>query len=61
MHCCLQQERKGLGRPPFFARIYEFAMDTNSPLHDKRVREAVSLAINRQFLTKQESQGIGIP
>ena len=35
--------------------------DTNSPFHDKRVRQAVSLAVNRQFLSQQETQGIGIP
>jgi peptide/nickel transport system substrate-binding protein len=32
----------------------------DSPFHDKRVRQAVSLAVNRQFLAKQETQGIGI-
>ncbi len=35
--------------------------DKDSPFHDKRVREAVSLALNRTFLAKQETQGIGIP
>ncbi len=35
--------------------------EPNSPFHDKRVREAVSLALNRAFLAKQETQGIGIP
>jgi peptide/nickel transport system substrate-binding protein len=35
--------------------------EPDSPFHDKRVRQAVSLAINRQFLAKQESQDIGIP
>jgi peptide/nickel transport system substrate-binding protein len=33
--------------------------EPDSPFHDKRVRQAVSLAINRQFLSQQESQGIG--
>lgn len=33
--------------------------EPDSPFHDKRVRQAVSLALNRQFLSKQESQGIG--
>jgi peptide/nickel transport system substrate-binding protein len=33
--------------------------DTASPFHDKRVRQAISLAINRQFLSQQESEGIG--
>ena len=32
-----------------------------SPFHHKRVRQAVSLAINRQFIVKQETQGIGKP
>jgi len=35
--------------------------EPGSPFHDKRVRQAVSLAINRQFLARQETQGIGIP
>ena len=35
--------------------------ETDSPFHDKRVREAVSLALNRAFLAKQETQDIGIP
>jgi peptide/nickel transport system substrate-binding protein len=35
--------------------------EPDSPFHDKRVRQAVSLAINRQFLVKQETQDIGIP
>ncbi len=35
--------------------------EPDSPFHDKRVRQAVSLAINRQFLARQETQGIGIP
>jgi peptide/nickel transport system substrate-binding protein len=35
--------------------------DKDSPFHDKRVREAVSLALNRTFLAKQETQGIGVP
>jgi peptide/nickel transport system substrate-binding protein len=35
--------------------------EPESQFHDKRVRQAVSLAINRQFLVKQETQGIGIP
>jgi peptide/nickel transport system substrate-binding protein len=35
--------------------------EPGSPFHDKRVRQAVSLAINRQFLGKQETQGIGKP
>ena len=35
--------------------------EPDSPFHDKRVRQAVSLAINRQFLALQETQGSGIP
>jgi peptide/nickel transport system substrate-binding protein len=35
--------------------------EAESPFHDKRVRQAVSLAINRQFLSQRESQGIGVP
>jgi peptide/nickel transport system substrate-binding protein len=35
--------------------------EPDSPFHDKRVRQAVSLALNRQFLVKQETQGIGKP
>jgi peptide/nickel transport system substrate-binding protein len=35
--------------------------DQGSPFRDKRVRQAVSLAINRPFLIKQETQGIGKP
>src|SRR4029453_19352997 len=35
--------------------------EPTSPFHDRRVRQAVSLAINRQFLVKQETRGIGRP
>jgi peptide/nickel transport system substrate-binding protein len=35
--------------------------EPDSPFHDKRVRQAASLAINRQFLVRQETQGLGIP
>ena len=35
--------------------------DPDSPFHDKRVRQAVSLAINREFLIHQETQGLGVP
>ena len=35
--------------------------EQGSPFRDKRVRQAVSLVINRQFLVKQETQGIGKP
>jgi peptide/nickel transport system substrate-binding protein len=33
--------------------------DPASPFHDKRVRQAISLAINREFLSHQESESIG--
>jgi peptide/nickel transport system substrate-binding protein len=35
--------------------------ESSSPFHDRRVRQAVSLAINRPFLVKQENQSIGKP
>jgi peptide/nickel transport system substrate-binding protein len=35
--------------------------EPNSPFHDKRVRQAVSLALNRRFLSHQETEGIGPP
>jgi peptide/nickel transport system substrate-binding protein len=35
--------------------------EKDSPFHDKRVRQAVSLALNRTFLVKQETQGVGKP
>ena len=35
--------------------------EPTSPFHDRRVRQAVSLAINRQFLVQQETRGIGRP
>jgi peptide/nickel transport system substrate-binding protein len=34
--------------------------EEGSPFRDKRVRQAVSLAINRHFLSKRETQGIGM-
>lgn len=34
--------------------------EEGSPFRDKRVRQAVSLAINRKFLSQRESQGIGV-
>jgi peptide/nickel transport system substrate-binding protein len=33
--------------------------EPDSPFHDKRVRQAVSLAINREFLVRQETDGVG--
>jgi peptide/nickel transport system substrate-binding protein len=35
--------------------------DPKSPFHDKRVRQAVSLALDRQFLSDQETAGMSIP
>ncbi|HSF04621.1 MAG TPA: ABC transporter substrate-binding protein [Methylomirabilota bacterium] len=35
--------------------------EPSSPFHDKRVRQAVSLAINRQFLVRQETHSVGKP
>jgi peptide/nickel transport system substrate-binding protein len=35
--------------------------EPDSPFHDKRVRQAISLAINRQFLVHHETQNIGVP
>jgi peptide/nickel transport system substrate-binding protein len=35
--------------------------EPDSPFHDKRVRQAVSLAINRKFLSLQETQGLSVP
>jgi peptide/nickel transport system substrate-binding protein len=35
--------------------------EPDSPFHDKRVRQAISLAINREFLIHQETQGLGAP
>ncbi|MBI3328168.1 MAG: ABC transporter substrate-binding protein [Nitrospinae bacterium] len=35
--------------------------ESESPFHDKRVRQAVSLALNRRFLSQQETEGAGPP
>jgi peptide/nickel transport system substrate-binding protein len=35
--------------------------EPDSPFHDKRMRQAVSLALNRRFLSQQETEGIGPP
>ena len=35
--------------------------EPDSPFRDKRVRQAISLAINREFLVRQETQGVGKP
>lgn len=35
--------------------------EPDNPFHDKRVRQAVSLALDRDFLSATESQGLSIP
>jgi len=35
--------------------------DAASPFHDRRVREAISLALNRPFLAVQGTKGLGMP
>ena len=35
--------------------------EPDNPFHDKRVREAVSLAMDREFLSATETQGLAIP
>ena len=47
-------------RPPFwlFFPGYE---EPDNPFHDKRVREAVSLAMDREFLSATETQGLAVP
>jgi ABC-type transport system substrate-binding protein len=35
--------------------------DPSSPFHDIRVRQAVSLALDRQYLAEQETAGLAIP
>jgi peptide/nickel transport system substrate-binding protein len=35
--------------------------DPKSPFHDKRVREAVSLAINRDLISQQQTDGLAYP
>lgn len=35
--------------------------DPKSPFHDVRVRKAVSLALDRQYLADQETAGLGVP
>ena len=35
--------------------------EPDSPFHDKRVRQAISLALNRRFLSQQETEGVGPP
>lgn len=41
--------------------IFPGYSEPGNPFRDKRVRQAIGLAINRQFLAKQETQGIGKP
>ena len=35
--------------------------EPDNPFHDKRVREAVSLAMDREFLSATETQGLAVP
>ena len=35
--------------------------EPDNPFHDKRVRQAVSLALDRQFLSDTETQGLAVP
>jgi peptide/nickel transport system substrate-binding protein len=41
--------------------IFPGFQEPESPFRDKRVRQAVSLALNRSFLSQQETEGIGPP
>jgi len=54
---------KNLRWVPNFTSVWHLAFpgynEPDSPFHDKRVRQAVSLAINREFLVRQETQGVG--
>ncbi len=45
---------------PFWLMFPDMA-DPKSPFHDKRVRQAVSLALDRQYLADQETAGMAIP
>ncbi len=44
---------------PFWLMFPDMA-DAESPFHDKRVRQAVSLALDRQYLADQETAGMAI-
>jgi len=54
---------KNLRWVPNFTSVWHLIFpgynEPDSPFHDKRVRQAVSLAINREFLVRQETQGVG--
>jgi peptide/nickel transport system substrate-binding protein len=41
--------------------VFPGYQEPDSPFRDKRVRQAVSLALNRKFLAHQETEGIGPP
>jgi peptide/nickel transport system substrate-binding protein len=45
---------------PFWLMFPDMA-DPKSPCHDKRVRQAVSFALDRQYLADQETAGMAIP
>jgi peptide/nickel transport system substrate-binding protein len=54
---------KNLRWVPNFTSVWHLVFpgynEPDSPFHDKRVRQAISLAINRDFLVRQETQGVG--
>jgi peptide/nickel transport system substrate-binding protein len=54
---------KNLRWVPNFTSVWHLVFpgynEPDSPFHDMRVRQAVSLAINRDFLVRQETQGVG--
>jgi peptide/nickel transport system substrate-binding protein len=41
--------------------VFPGYQEPDSPFRDKRVRQAVSLALNRKFLSQQETENIGPP
>ena len=45
---------------PFWLMFPDMA-DPSSPFHDKRVRQAISYALDRQYLADQETAGMAIP
>ncbi|MGH2360167.1 MAG: ABC transporter substrate-binding protein, partial [bacterium] len=54
---------KNLRWVPNFTSVWHLVFpgynEPDSLFHDKRVRQAISLAINREFLVRQETQGVG--
>ncbi|ETX00020.1 MAG: hypothetical protein ETSY2_39840, partial [Candidatus Entotheonella gemina] len=45
---------------PFWLMFPDMA-NPESPFHDKRVRQAISLALDRQYLADQETAGMAVP